>query len=76
METENAKLEAEVERMQAALAADRSMAAAAHKALASASDVARSWSENLGALHSHQTNCAFGSTFTRWDFGCCARVAD
>jgi hypothetical protein len=51
METENAKLEAEVERMQAALAADRSMAAAAHKALASASDVARSWSENLGALH-------------------------
>ena len=63
METENAKLEAEVERMQAALAADRSMAAAAHKALASASDVARSWSENLGALqHSHQTNRAFGST--------------
>jgi hypothetical protein len=49
--------------MQAALAADRSMAAAAHKALASAADVARAWSENLGALqHSHQTNRAFGST--------------
>jgi hypothetical protein len=50
METENSKLEAEVERMQAVLAADKSMANAAHKALASASDVARSWSENLGIL--------------------------
>ena len=49
MKTENSKLEAEVERMQAALAADKSMANAAHKALASASEVARSWSEKLGA---------------------------
>jgi hypothetical protein len=52
METENSKLEAEVERMQAALAADKSMANAAHKALASASQVARSWSENLGIVFS------------------------
>jgi hypothetical protein len=50
METENSKLEAEVERMQATLAADKSMANAAHKALAAASDSARSWSENLGIL--------------------------
>jgi hypothetical protein len=49
MEAENAKLEAEVERMQAVLAADKSLANAAHRALASASENARSWSENLGA---------------------------
>ena len=57
METENSKLEAEVERMQAALAADKSMANAAHKALASASHVARSWSENLGIIFSRVVAC-------------------
>jgi cell division septum initiation protein DivIVA len=49
MEVENSKLEIEVERMQATLAADKSMASTAHKALASALEHAQAWSENLGS---------------------------
>ena len=74
MQVENSKLEAEVERMQAALAADKSMANAAHKALASASEIARSWSENLGESPPAGAVIAAADVRCRAGSGSCGRA--